>query len=91
MKTSSGNGDARSCRLVVDGIAMSARDGQTVAAAMIGHGLWVFGRHPLTGVPRGPFCGMGVCFECELEVDGQRDVRACMVHVHDGMSVRTGT
>jgi predicted molibdopterin-dependent oxidoreductase YjgC len=77
------------CRLEVDGLPFEAPTGQSLAAALVHHGLWIFRRNPVTGEARGPYCGMGVCFECELEVDGRKGTRACLTEVADGMVVRT--
>jgi len=66
-----------------------ALPGQSVAAALIASGIWQFHPHPITGMPRGPYCGMGVCFECELEIDGASDTRACLVVVQPGMVIKT--
>ncbi len=71
----------------VDGRPVSAQPGQTVAAALIGAGITVF-RHTPTGAPRGIFCGMGVCFDCLVTVDGLADQRACITPVRPGMRVR---
>ena len=59
--------------------------GQTVGAALWAHGVrsWRttrFGRRP-----RGLFCGIGVCFDCLLTIDGHPAQRACLVPVRDGM------
>jgi predicted molibdopterin-dependent oxidoreductase YjgC len=71
----------------VDGRPVSAEPGQTVAAALLGAGITVF-RHTPTGAPRGVFCGMGVCFDCLVTVDGLTDQRACITPVRPGMRVR---
>lgn len=71
----------------VDGRPISAEPGQTVAAALIGAGITVF-RHTPTGAPRGIFCGMGVCFDCLVTVDGLTDQRACITPVRPGMRVQ---
>jgi hypothetical protein len=71
----------------VDGKPVHARAGQSLAAALIAHGIWSTRRNPVSGEPRGPFCGMGVCFECEVNVDGVRGVRACMTEVAPRMVV----
>jgi D-hydroxyproline dehydrogenase subunit alpha len=70
----------------VDGRAVSAEPGQTVAAALIGAGIAVFRRTP-TGAPRGIFCGMGVCFDCLVTVDGLAGQRACMTPARPGMRI----
>jgi predicted molibdopterin-dependent oxidoreductase YjgC len=72
----------------VDGRLVPAASGQTIAAALIGAGFSVF-RHTPTGAPRGVFCGMGVCFDCLVTVDGLAEQRACMTPVQRGMRVQT--
>lgn len=71
----------------VNGEAIAACDGQTVAAALIAAGRPVFRRMP-SGAPRGVFCGMGVCFDCLVTVDGLADQRACITPVRPGMRVQ---
>lgn len=77
--------------LDVDGAAVPAATGQSLLSAMIAAGRWITRRHPVTGEPRGAYCGMGICFECEVEVDGRPDVRACAIVVDRRMRVRTHT
>lgn len=77
------------CHVLIDGTDVSALAGQTVAAVLVSRGTWRFRSNPVSGDPRGPYCGMGICFECELEVDGVANVRACMTPVREGMSIRT--
>lgn len=79
------------CRLEVNGAAMTAMGGQSLAAALVDHGMWAIRRNQINGDARGPYCGMGVCFECEVEVDGRKHTRACMTDVADGMVVRTSS
>jgi hypothetical protein len=78
------------CAILVDGEPVRALPGQSVAAALVQAGIWQFRLHPVAGTPRGPYCGMGVCFECELEIDGVADTRSCLVAVRPGMVVSTG-
>ena len=75
--------------ILVDGRAVRALDGQSVAGALHQAGVAVLRRNPVTGEPRGAFCGMGVCFECELTVDGIPGTRACMTPVRDGLRIET--
>lgn len=75
--------------ILVDGRAVAAVDGQSLAGALHGAGIDVLRRNPVTGEPRGAFCGMGVCFECELTVDGVPGIRACMAHVSAGLRIET--
>ena len=67
----SGPDSAGMVQIQVDGRAVAALDGQSVAGALHQAGLDVLHRNPVTGEPRGAFCGMGVCFECELTIDGR--------------------
>lgn|GEM_PF-169601 len=72
--------------LRVDGVELRGYAGETVAAAMMAAGIRSFRRSVRDHV-RGVYCGMGVCYECLVDVDGQRNVRACMTYVADGMTV----
>ena len=74
--------------IAVDGRDVPAYPGESLAAALLASGRRAF-RRTASGEPRGPFCNMGACFECVVEVDGRR-LRACTTAVRDGMHVRTG-
>ncbi|WP_326821001.1 (2Fe-2S)-binding protein [Streptosporangium sp. NBC_01756] len=76
-------------RIVVDGNSVHAVDGISLAAVLVGERRWSLRRNPVGDDPRGPFCGMGVCFECEVTVDGRPGVRACITKIYDGMRVET--
>lgn len=73
-------------RFRFDGTEVEARPGDTVAAALLAAGVTVFRQTPVSGAPRGPFCMMGACFECLVEIDGITR-QACMVQVRDGLVV----
>ncbi len=73
----------------IDGRRVAVAAGITVAAALLGHGVTAF-RTSVRGEPRGPLCGMGVCHECHVTIDGVEHRRACLVLVADGMTVETG-
>jgi sarcosine oxidase subunit alpha len=62
--------------------------GTTVAAAVVSAGVVAF-RRSVTGQPRGPLCGMGICFECRATVDGVMHQRTCQMLVREGMEVVT--
>ncbi|MGI9436951.1 MAG: (2Fe-2S)-binding protein [Geminicoccaceae bacterium] len=74
--------------LNVDGETVMACHGETVAAAMLAAGHFVFRQTPVTAGGRGPFCMMGACFDCLVEIDGEPNRQACMTLVADGMEVR---
>jgi predicted molibdopterin-dependent oxidoreductase YjgC len=72
--------------LTIDGARVEAHRGQTLAAALYASGRRTFRATRVNGKPRGLYCGMGVCFDCIVKVDG-KTVRACMQVVEDGMVV----
>ena len=63
-------------------------EGTSVAAALLGAGVARF-RSSVTGEPRGPVCGMGVCMECRVTIDGEAHRLACQTLCREGMEVRT--
>ena len=80
--------------LTVNGAAVTAYAGETLAAVLLANATIVFNRTQ-SGESRAPFCNMGTCFECQVEVSpsGQstyRWLRACVTLAEDGMTVRTG-
>ncbi|WP_245156143.1 (2Fe-2S)-binding protein [Nocardioides sp. 503] len=76
-------------RITVDERPLDCYVGESVAAAMIAESDDLTLRQTASGEPRGLFCGMGVCFECLVVVDGVPNTRACMTWVRDGMAVGT--
>ena len=66
--------------------SMEARAGETIAAALLAHGIHVFGHHPRDGSPQGLFCANGQCAQCLVMADG-RPVKACMTPVTPHMHV----
>jgi sarcosine oxidase subunit alpha len=81
-----GNALAR-VTLVIDGRNVEAREGDTVAAALLAAGLEHCRTTPVSGAPRAPYCMMGVCFDCLVEIDGVGNRQACLVRVREGMRV----
>lgn len=74
--------------IVADGCALRAAAGTSVAAALLTAGIAGFHRS-VSGEPRGPLCGMGVCFECRVTIDDVPLRRACLLPVAEGMRVST--
>jgi predicted molibdopterin-dependent oxidoreductase YjgC len=72
----------------VDGVPVRARNGDSVAVALLAAGIQVTRRTAVSGAPRGPWCMMGACFDCIAMVDGHR-LRTCMTPVQEGMRVDT--
>jgi sarcosine oxidase subunit alpha len=74
--------------LSVDGVSVEMPAGSMVSAAILKTGVYTF-RRSATGEPRGPLCGMGICFECRVVIDGEPHCRSCQTVCKDGMDVRT--
>ena len=79
----------REIEILVDGKRARAFEGESVAAALLADGKRVLRTTPRRHEPRGLYCGMGVCFECVMIIDGRRNVRTCQTRVREGMRVDT--
>jgi len=75
--------------VMFDGRAVEALHGQTVAAALWTAGVTAWRSTRGSGRPRGVFCGIGVCFDCLVTVNGVPNQRACLVQVRPGDVIRT--
>ncbi len=73
--------------LNINGTPLTVASGTTVAVAILMTGAPV--RRSVTGEPRGPLCGMGVCFECRATIDETPHQRSCQILCANGMDVRT--
>ena len=67
-----------------DGTPLSLPEGANLAAALLAAGVDVFRHTLVSGAPRAPFCIMGACFDCLIEIDGVTR-QACMLEVTEGM------
>jgi D-hydroxyproline dehydrogenase subunit gamma len=75
-------------KLTVNGMPVTVPAGSMVAAAVLQAGIVSF-RRSLSGEPRGPLCGMGICFECRLTINGEAYCRSCQTPCQNGMDIRT--
>lgn len=73
--------------VTIDGHAFAARAGDTVAATLIGAGMADCRTTPVSGMARGPYCMMGVCFDCLVVIDGRPNQQGCMIAVAEGMRI----
>ena len=73
--------------LNVNGVPVKVTAETTVAAAILMTGATI--RRSVTGEPRGPLCGMGICFECRATIDGVHHQRTCQIYCAEGMEVHT--
>ena len=74
--------------LSINGVAVEMPAGSMVSAAILKTGTSAF-RRSVSGEPRGPLCGMGICFECRVTIDDVQHCRSCQTVCRDGMDVRT--
>ena len=72
-----------------NGAPTTACSGDSVAAALLAAGHCITRRSPVFGAARGPYCMMGVCFECLVKIDGRANRQACLITVAEGMRVET--
>lgn len=74
----------RATSLTSEGSAVPAFEGESVAASLLASGQRELRRTAKRGEPRGIYCGIGLCHDCAVEVDGRPGVRTCMTAVADG-------
>ncbi|MFM0691821.1 (2Fe-2S)-binding protein [Paraburkholderia graminis] len=76
-------------RVTIDGVSVEVDAGTTVAAALVVGGCASGTRLSVRGEPRAVLCGMGVCQECRVTVDGRAHVLACQTLCREGQVVHT--
>lgn len=81
--------NAPSVTIVVNGTPHSVSNDLSVAAALLTLGPAAIRRNLADNSARGPYCMMGVCFECLVEIDDVPNVQSCMVQVAEGMRINT--
>jgi D-hydroxyproline dehydrogenase subunit gamma len=74
--------------LVVNGASLTLPAGAMVSTAILITGVSSF-RRSVGAEGRGPLCGMGICFECQVTINGEPHQRSCQTPCQDGMDVRT--
>ena len=70
-----------------EGVLIKAEEGETVACSLLRSGFYHFRSAGLKDL-RGPYCMMGTCFECLLEIDGKPNCQACQTVVSEGMEIK---
>ncbi len=79
---------AKGVTLTIEGKKINAPEGSSVAAAMLTAGFDHVRTTPVSGARRAPFCMMGTCFDCLVEIDGIPNRQACQTTVRQGMRVK---
>lgn len=80
--------DAEKTTVYIDDIATSCFAGNTVAAVLLLEGTSPYRQTVISGSSRQPFCMMGVCFDCLVEIDGIPNQQGCLRNVEPGMRIR---
>ena len=80
--------DGGKIRFSYEGRELTAQAGDTVAAALLASGESSLRTTPVSGAPRAPYCMMGVCFECLVEIDGKQNQQSCLTRARPGMVVK---
>ncbi|MGI9316583.1 MAG: (2Fe-2S)-binding protein [bacterium] len=80
--------DSRRVRFSFEGREIDAMPGDTVAAALLASGVRDFRDTVVSAEPRGPFCLIGNCFDCLVEIDGDSNIQSCREPVRSGMRVQ---
>jgi predicted molibdopterin-dependent oxidoreductase YjgC len=75
--------------IFLDGQPIAARAGETIAACLLRAGVSHFRTTPVSSSPRLPYCMIGHCFDCLIEIDGVGSRQACLSEVQAGMQLRT--
>jgi len=78
-----------SIRVFLNGQSIEAVEGQSVGAFLLQQNERITRTTRFNEKPRGMFCGIGVCFDCLITVDGLINQRACMTNIRDGMSIES--
>lgn len=76
-----------SVRIEIEGTPVLARVGDTVTAALLASGLDFCRETAVSSTRRGPYCMMGVCFDCLVTIDGVGNRQGCLVSVAEGMKI----
>lgn len=75
--------------IFLDDKPLPARPGETVAACLLRAATPYFRTTPVSGSARLPYCMIGHCFDCLIEIEGQGSRQACLAQVASGMRLRT--
>ncbi len=76
-------------KLIVDGHLIKAYEGETVAAAILATGRRALRTTTVRNEMRGLYCGIGICFDCVMVVNGSPNIRTCQTFVKEGMIVES--
>ena len=75
--------------VIINQVKVVAYEGELVSTVLHAQGIRPFNRKHKTGRPSGVYCGMGVCYECLVTLNGVSNIRACQTFVEDMMIIET--
>lgn len=73
-----------------DGQTFEGYENDTIASALLAHGIRTLRKHEETGNPRGIYCNIGHCYECRVTVNDVTNVRACLTPIKENMVIESG-
>lgn len=79
----------RRVKITVDDKMLNAIEGEPIASALMANGIMVFRKTRIRKEPRGYFCGIGLCTDCMMTVNGVQNIRTCITTVKKGMKIET--
>lgn len=86
-RTAAGLASMPRVHVILDGRPIDAPAGWSVAALLLARGVEPYRRTAVSGAARGPWCLMGVCFDCLVTVDGEADRQGCLIRLREGMVI----
>jgi aerobic-type carbon monoxide dehydrogenase small subunit (CoxS/CutS family) len=79
----------REVRFTFNGEPFKGVEGQSISAALMATGVRELRKTRFDGEPRLIFCGIGICFDCVVVVDGVANQRACLVEINEGAKIES--
>lgn len=79
----------REVNFTFNGESFQGIEGQSIAAALMATGVRELRKTRFNEEPRLIFCGIGICFDCVVVVDGVANLRACLVEINDGAKIES--
>lgn len=76
-------------RVILNGVSLTSHEGQSVGALLLENGQRATRTTRQNARPRAMFCGIGICFDCLITINGITNQRACVTTVEEGMTIQT--
>ena len=76
-------------KITVDGQSLEAVPGEPILATLLAYGIQKCRTTEKQHEPRWFYCGIGLCTDCVMTVNGVPNARTCVTEIEDGMIVET--